>query len=212
MKLRVLKSPFRITLALWLAALTAPLLAQTNSNGPDATPPPLGAVTPTPSVAAKDTPKPKKGRSPRNPNDPTPTPKQRKAKEIPFPVPKGRTALKARIPSYDALGKLLSVIESAKMTNIDNEHVQMDQMKFDMNEANGKDEYHVIMPTCVLDLKTNIITSDEPVVIRTKDFELTGDKVQFNTVEQTGELQGHVHMVVHNFKPVVIPGQPAPET
>ena len=104
------------------------------------------------------------------------------------------------------------MIESAKMTHIDNEHVQMDSMKLDMNEAAGKDEYHVEMPSCVLDLKTNIVTSDHAVVIRTKDFELTGERVQFNTVEQTGELQGHVHMVIHNLKQVATPGQPSPAT
>ena len=213
MKPRVLKSLVG-TLAVCFAAWAATLSAQTGAvSDKDATPPPLGVATPTPSAIASDTPlRGTKGKKPRNPNDPTPTPKQRKAKEIPFPVPIGRTAHHARIPSYDTLGKLLSVVESAKMTHIDNEHVQMDQMQFDMNEGNGKDEYHVTMPTCVLDLKTNIITSDQPVIIRTKDFELTGERVQFNTVEQTGELQGHVHMVVHNFKAVVTPGQPAPET
>lgn len=184
--------------------------AQTEpSVAPEGTPPSLEAATPTPPVAKPNAAeKGKKGKPPKNPNDPTPTPKQRKAKEIPFPVPKGRSAFGAKIPSYDAMGKLLSMIDSAKMTHIDDEHVQMDGMKFDMNEADGKDEYHVEMPTCVLNLKTNILTSDQPVVIRTKDFELTGEKAVFNTVEQTGELQGHVHMIIHNLKQVATPGQP----
>ena len=212
MKPRVLKSLVGM-LAVCLACGTAMLSAQTASvSDKDATPPPLGVATPTPSATAADTPTGKKNKKPRNPNDPTPTPKPRKKHEIAFPVPIGRSAFGAKIPNYDAMGKLLSVLESAKMTHIDDEHVRMTEMKFDMNEGNGKDEYHVIMPTCVLDLKTNIITSDQPVIIRTKDFELTGEKVQFNTVEQTGELQGHVHMVIHNFKSVVTPGQPAPET
>ena len=201
-----------------LAAMQALSLAgasaQTESEvAPEVTPPPLGVATPTPPTAKPNDPaKGKKGKATRNPNDPAPTPKQRKRQDIPFPVPIGRSALKVRVPSYDAMGKLLSMIDSAKMTHIDNEHVQMDGMKFDMNEANGKDEYHVEMPTCILDLKTNIITSDHPVVIRTKDFELTGDKVQFNTVEQSGALQGNVHMVIHNLKQVATPGQPVPES
>ena len=214
MKLFTRKFLAGLAVVAWLALVPDGGSAQPEPGvAPDDAPPPLGVATPTsPPATPNEAPKGRKGKGARNPNDSTSTPKKRTAKEIPFPVPIHRSAFKARIPSYDAMGKLLSVIDSAKMTHIDNEHVQMDGMKFVMNEANDKDDSHVEMPTCVLDLKTNIITSDHPVVIRTKDFELTGDRVQFNTVEQTGELQGHVHMLIHNLKQVATPGQPAPAT
>ena len=101
---------------------------------------------------------------------------------------------------------------STKITRLDNERVEMHGTEIDMNHPDGKEDFHVELPDSIFNLKTNIITSDHAVTVRTADFELTGERMQFNTVDRTGELQGHVHMVIHNFKQVagVIPSTPAP--
>ena len=219
MKPRVRKIFLAVMLALGLVALVSMVTAQTTSDGADnTTPPPLATsqVAPRPSnlappLPAQATPPAKKKvKIPRNPSDPSATPKIRRAKEIPFPLPIHNSAHLLNFPSYDQTGKLLSLLKAMKATRLDDEHVQMEKMDYDMNTPDGKDQYKIEMPTSVLNLRTNIITSDQPVIIRTKDFELTGEKVEFNTVESTGELKGRVHMVIHNFKSVVTPGQPAP--
>ena len=116
-----------------------------------------------------------------------------------------------KVPSYDTVGRLLSMLASAKATRLDDEHVQMDGMVFTTNGADGQEEYRVEMPTSVFNLKTNVVASEHPVAIRTKDFELTGNGMEFDTVERTGELHGHVHMRIHNLKSVAVPGgTPAP--
>jgi lipopolysaccharide export system protein LptC len=66
------------------------------------------------------------------------------------------------------------------------------------------------MPASVFNLKTHIITSEDPVVVRTQDFELTGEKMEFNTVDRTGRLLGKVRMVVHNLKQVTAQPEPSP--
>ncbi len=185
------------------AASLAVLSAQTDDKAAksDSTPP-LASPAATPKVKAH--------KQPKGPGDATPPPKIRKPKEIPFPLPIGQTAHGMKVPSYDQVGRLLSQLEGAQATRLDDQHVKWDGMIFNTNGPDGKEEYRVEMPTCIFDLKTNIVTSDQPVVIRTKDFELTGDRMQFDTVERTGELQGHIHMRIHNLKQVALPGDSTP--
>ena len=145
--------------------------------------------------------------------DRTPKPTRvKKPKELAFPLPINEKANGFKIPQYDRTGILLSLLDSLTITRKDNEHVEMQGTHIALNHPDGKEDFHVELPDAILDLKTNIITSDHPVTVRTADFELTGERMQFNTVERTGELQGHVHMVIHNFKQVagVVPSTPAP--
>ncbi len=59
-----------------------------------------------------------------------------------------------------------------------------------------------MVPTSVFNLKTKIIHSDNPVSVHTQDFDLTGEKMEFDTAERTGKLMGKVRMRVHNLKQV----------
>ena len=203
MKLLPSKAWFAIMLGL-LLSLAGSVLAQTDQQAKRE---PAG--TPKPSDSPKPVATGKKGKTPKDTGDPTLPPKVKAPKEIPFPVPKDRDAKFLKVPSYDQVGKLLSVLEATTARRIDNEHVQLDGMNFDLSPGDEKNEYKVEMPTSILNLKTNVITSDHPVTIRTKDFELVGERVKFDTVERSGELQGHVRMVIHNLKQVATPEQPS---
>ncbi len=203
-----------------LAALLASTLASiVGLRAADDTPPPLG-VNPTPIMAGNTPPaapisptpdagKPgKKAKPPRDPNAPPKLPKVKKPKPIPFPLPVGDSGKVLTIPEYSGTAQLLSQIMAMKATRISNELVQMQEMKMDLYHPDGKEDFHIILPTSVFNLETHIIHSEEPVTVQTQDFELTGDKMEFNTVDRTGQLLGHVHMVVHNLKQVVGPQQP----
>ncbi len=136
----------------------------------------------------------------------------RKAKEFSFPLPIGETAHGFNLPQLGATGQLLSQLIAVKVTHLDNEHVEMHDALIHLNHPDGSEDFHVQLPDSIFNLKTNIITSDHPVTVRTADFELTGERMEFNTVDRTGELKGIVHMVIHNFKQVagVVPTTPAP--
>ena len=188
-------------------------------NGPalaqEDTPPPLGAQTPPPPPEVKPPPTvaPPHGGKGKAPKDATPKPpKVRKAKEFSFPLPIGERGKNIKIPQLGQAGELLQQLMATNITRIDNEHVEMHEANIDLFHPDGKEDFHVLLPDSVLDLKTQIITSDHPVTVRTEDFELTGERMAFNTVDRTGELQGHVHMVIRNFKQVagVVPATSAP--
>ena len=193
-------------LALLLTCLSlAGALAQVSD-----TPPPLGVPTPNPSPEVATTPPPSAEALPTGKGKKAKVARIRQAKEIPFPLPVGNSGHGIKIPQVDVAGQLLQMLQSAKITRLDNEHVEMHQTNIDLFHPDGKEDFHVVLPDSILDLKTQIITSDHPVTVRTDDFELTGERMQFNTVDRTGELQGHVHMVIRNFKQVagVIPAAP----
>ena len=47
------------------------------------------------------------------------------------------------------------------------------------------------------------------MTISTKDFKLTGEKMEFNTLEREGRLIGSVRMVIHNLKELAGPKEAA---
>lgn len=178
--------------------------------------PARAADTPAPSLAAASASPgstPKRGTKHNVPPDATPKPARVKGpKEIAFPLPIGDSGKDIKIPQLGVAGEILQQLLAVKMTHLDNEHVEMHEAKIDLFHPDGKEDFHVVLPDSILNLKTQIITSDHPVTVRTADFELTGERMEFNTVDRTGELQGHVHMVIRNFKQVagVTPAVPAP--
>ncbi len=140
---------------------------------------------------------------------PSPTPaKVKDGGSIPLPMIPGRPAENIRIPDMDVTGKVLSLLMAAKATRLDDDHLKMEKLEMDFNKPDGKEDFHVVMPASVLNLKTHLITSEDPVTVKTQDFELTGEKMEFNTVEREGRLVGNVRMVIHNMKG--LSGQQAP--
>ncbi len=205
-------------LALVLTCLTVSLAPPRSSVlAVDDTPPPLGstplpaAQSPTASPEAVSSPKPGAKGKPLAGATPKPA-RAKKPKEFAFPLPIGESGKSITIPQIDQAGNLLQKLMALKMTHIDNEHVEMHEATIDLFHPDGKEDFHVLLPDSILDLKTQIITSDHPVTVRTEEFELTGERMAFNTVDRTGELLGNVHMVIRNLKQVagVAPAPPAP--
>jgi hypothetical protein len=122
------------------------------------------------------------------------------SKDIPIPLPIGDVAKMIKIPQTGTAGELLSQLMAVQMKRIDETHVEMQEMKIDLYQPDGKTDFHIEIPTSVFDLKTRLIHSENPVVVRTQDFELTGEKMEFDTVERSGKLLGRVHMRIHDLK------------
>ncbi len=170
---------------------------------------------PTPALAGREG----KAKKPKVQATPTPTPTPDPdatpegapaSKEIPIPLPIGDKSMRLKIPSFGDTGQMLSQLMAMQAKRIDADHMELQGTKIDLNQADGKSDYHIEIPTSIFNLKTRIITSDQPVVIRTQEFELTGEKMSFNTVEKSGELLGNVHMVIHNLKKTAGVTSPAP--
>ena len=68
------------------------------------------------------------------------------------------------------------------------------------------------MPVSLFSTKTRVITSDKPVFIHHRDFDLTGARMEFDTATRKGRLIGPVTMKIRDVERVVAKDAPAPAT
>ena len=90
-----------------------------------------------------------------------------------IPLPLGKPGLNVRVPDTDATGKLLSLLMAQKATRLDDDRVKLEGTHFDFNQPDGKQDFHIVMPASILNLKTHMVTSDDPVEISTQEFALS---------------------------------------
>jgi hypothetical protein len=135
---------------------------------------------------------------------PTPSPSPGTAKdgvdlkEIPLTV--GHEAKGLVLPNYDLQGHLLGRFEAGTAARIDDNHIKFTDLKIISFDAKEQPDFNVAMQDAVLNLETRVIDSNKQTKIKRADFEIVGDKVQFNTATRFGTLTGNVHMTIYNQK------------
>jgi len=104
------------------------------------------------------------------------------------------------LPNYDLQGNLLGRFEAGTAARIDDNHIKFTDLKIVSYDAKEKPDFNVVMQDAVLNLETRVIDSNNKANIKRADFEIVGDKVQFNTATRYGTLTGNVHMTIYNQK------------
>ena len=125
------------------------------------------------------------------------------------PIPINHEATGVRIPNRDGKGRLQMFFNVDTVFRVDDTHLRMTALKIETYDDAGKPEMHIDMPISFLDLKTNIISSKDPVTIRRSDFELTGSHMTFDTKTRIGKFSGPVRMLIFNHDD--LSQKPAPE-
>ncbi|MFA7343002.1 MAG: LPS export ABC transporter periplasmic protein LptC [Terrimicrobiaceae bacterium] len=113
------------------------------------------------------------------------------------PVPLNIPVKGIRIPHRNEEGKLVMTIEAEVATKLDGQHVDMQNMKVESLDDDGK-KISIELPHSVFNLETRILTGDTGAVIRREDFEITGDAVEFNTKTRYAILRGKIRMVIQS--------------
>lgn len=143
----------------------------------------------TPSSAA-----PKTSGSP-SPTKSAPTPGE--PKPISIPVPPGQTVKGIKIPYFDLQGKLRMQFFADEAFRVDDEHVKMARLKVELiGEEGAGEDLMIDLPASELDLKTQIISSSDPVKLSRSDFMLEGETMEFDTRTRKGVLRGKVRMQI----------------
>lgn len=127
-------------------------------------------------------------------------------RKIDLPVPIGHEVKGLRVPVRNADGKLEMQldIESAMRTDIRN--VKMNTVSIQTyNEQTSKPDIKIDLKSSMLNMDTNVITSDEPIVVSRTDFRLTGDRMEFNSKTRHGTVMHNVKMVVYNREALQAP-------
>jgi hypothetical protein len=133
---------------------------------------------------------------------PEPTPPEAEApplKALSVPLPVGQESKGIKIPQYNLTGQVLSQLLAGKVLRVDEEFLKIQELKLDFFDDSGKNEFRIDMPASLFSTKTRVITSEEPVFIHHRDFDLTGAKLEFNTATRKGRLLGPVTMKVRDL-------------
>lgn len=131
--------------------------------------------------------------------------------EIPIPI--NHDAKGVRFPIFDTRGRLQMYFMISKGFRVDADHLDMKNAYMQTYDEHQTPDATIFMTRSLLNLNTRIVTSDVPVIIRRSDFEITGQKMVFNTQTHKGEMTGHVHMVIYNRQPATAPAAaPSPTT
>jgi hypothetical protein len=114
-----------------------------------------------------------------------------------IPIAAGHDAKGLVLPDFDLKGHLRGKLEAGVTTRLDDEHVEFREVKFTtfIPESETPD-LEIIMNTSVFNLKTQVLNSSERTTVKRSDFEITGDKMQFEMLTRKGTLAGNVKMVV----------------
>ena len=115
------------------------------------------------------------------------------------PIPKGHDSKGLRIPYFGADGKLQMTFTIGVASRLDEDHVKMHDLQVETLDEKGAREMLIELPSSILELTTRVISTKEGVTIKSSDFELTGNAMDFNTKTKQGRLVGAVRMVIYNL-------------
>ncbi|MEY2562937.1 MAG: hypothetical protein QOH88_1130 [Verrucomicrobiota bacterium] len=113
------------------------------------------------------------------------------------PIPAGHDARGLVLPDFDALGNLRGKLEAGITRRLDDERVEFQQVKFTTFTVEKQTEMEIVMNSSIFNLKTQVLNSLERTTVKRADFEIAGDKMQFEMLTRKGTLTGNVKMVVH---------------
>ena len=111
------------------------------------------------------------------------------------PVPLGIPVKGIKIPRRNEAGKLVMTIEAEVATKLDEQHIEMQNMKIESFDDDGK-KVNIELPHSVFNLETRVLTGDSHAFIHREDFEITGDSLEFNVKTRNATMRGKVRMVI----------------
>src|SRR3984893_6972213 len=114
-----------------------------------------------------------------------------------IPIATGHDAKGLVLPDFDLKGHLRGKLEAGVTKRLDDERVEFKGVKFTTFPPETETpDLEIIMSTSVFNLKTQVLISSERTTVKRSDFEITGDKMQFEMLTRKGTLAGNVKMVV----------------
>ncbi|MEI6278885.1 MAG: LPS export ABC transporter periplasmic protein LptC [Verrucomicrobiae bacterium] len=132
--------------------------------------------------------------------DPAPAEKKKEAAKAPdfdVPIPLNIPVKGIKIPHRDETGKLLMTIEAEVATKLDDQHIELQNMKIESLDDDGK-KINIEVPHSIFNIETRILSGDSRTWIRRDDFEITGDAVEFNTKTRFATMRGNIRMILQS--------------
>jgi len=112
-------------------------------------------------------------------------------------IPMNETFQGLRIPHSGPDGKLIMLLDTKSARRVDEEHVEMDNLRIEFADEDGK-TFVVTMPVATFNLTNRVLTGNQTVKIQREDFVIDGDGAEFDTRNRLGKVTGNVKMLIFN--------------
>ena len=113
------------------------------------------------------------------------------------PITEGHDAKGLVLPDFDRLGRMRGKLQAGVTRRLDEEHIEFKGVKFTtFIPETEKPNLEISVDKAVLNLKTQVLTSDVRSTVKREDFEAAGDTMRFEMVSRLSTLEGNVKVVV----------------
>ena len=125
--------------------------------------------------------------------------------------PKGIPCKDVRMPRFKENNELNSLLHSESVIRESDELLQLDNMTVVMFKPDRSMSLRVKTKKGVFNYEKKVMKSRDKTFIESPQFDMEGDRLEFNTETQNGTLNGNVTMVIYNVEKAAAPGAAASE-
>ena len=113
------------------------------------------------------------------------------------PITEGHDARGLVLPDFDILGRLRGKLNAGITRRLDAENIEFQSVKFTTFQPETETpDLDISVNKAVLNLKTQVLTSNVRSTVKRADFEVGGDTMRFEMLTRQSTLEGNVKMVV----------------
>jgi hypothetical protein len=125
--------------------------------------------------------------------------KPKSDRKVDIPIPVGHDAKGLRLPMRNDQGKLQFILDVERVRRLDQANLDMHNSIIQTyDDQTGAPSAKIELINSVMNTDTNVITTQDPVVITRDDFRLTGDSAVFNTKTRQGKVMKNVRLIIYN--------------
>ena len=125
--------------------------------------------------------------------------KPKSDRKIDIPIPVGHDARGLRLPMRNEQGKLQFILDVERVRRLDQANLDMHNSTIQTyDDQTGAPSAKIELVNSVMNTETNVLTTQDPVVITREDFRLTGDSAVFNTKTRQGKVMKNVRLIIYN--------------
>lgn len=113
-------------------------------------------------------------------------------------IQEGVRSTDVRNPGFDD-GRRTSFVEADSMIRLPGNKLYGEGVIIRLYKEDPKDNVRVDLKTATYHMDTKILSSEDRSKVSRADFEMSGDKMTFDTINSHGTMSGHVHVIIHDL-------------
>lgn len=121
------------------------------------------------------------------------------SRRVDLPVPIGHEVKGLRVPLRTSEGKMDLQFDMESATRLDDQNVEMHTALIQtFDQQSSKPDVRINLKKSVMNMETNVITSQDPILVTRSDFQLTADGMEFNSKTRQGKVYRNIRLLIYN--------------